>query len=89
MSLRCLSQGGLTSAGLDLRVLFGEVLRAAAPSFAVAHNHPSGSNQPSAEDCRLTSRIADAAHVLGLHFVDHVIVSANGTFYSFADTGAL
>jgi DNA repair protein RadC len=43
-------------------------------AFALAHNHPYGDPSPSAEDTTLNDRIAEAAAVVGLTFVDHVIV---------------
>ena len=45
-----------------------------ASSIIVAHNHPSGSPQPSEEDLRVTRQLITAAEVIGIPVVDHIIV---------------
>ena len=72
------SRGGLDNAPVDLRVLFAGVLVAGTPAFALAHNHPSGDPAPSADDHALTRRVARAADLLGVEFLDHLIVSVTG-----------
>jgi hypothetical protein len=61
------------------------VLLQGCTAFAVAHNHPSGLADPSAEDGKLTDRIREAskAHP-GLTFLDHLVIG-QGSYYSFAD----
>jgi DNA repair protein RadC len=54
-----------------------------------AHNHPSGDPVPSEEDRRITGRLADVGQILGIPMLDHVIVGAGGSYYSFADAGDL
>lgn len=57
-----------------------EVLRpavaAAAYGFVVMHNHPSGDTGPSEADRRLTTRINEAARLLQIQLIDHIIVGA-------------
>ncbi len=53
------------------------------------HNHPSGDPTPSPEDVALTRRVADAAEVLGMPLVDHVIVAPSGQYTSMLDLGVL
>lgn len=69
-----------------------EILRQAvietAPSILCLHNHPSGDPSPSPEDRNLTERIAGAAAIMGIRFLDHIIISA-GSYYSFSDAGEL
>jgi len=45
-------------------------------SVIVAHNHPSGSLEPSDEDLAVTKRLKDAGKILGIEILDHVIVTA-------------
>jgi DNA repair protein RadC len=54
----------------------------------VAHNHPSGDPAPSPDDLAVTRRLARAADLLGIEFVDHVIVAARGAT-SLAELGVL
>lgn len=75
---REVARGGLDVAPVDLRVLFAGVLVAGTPAFALAHNHPSGDTAPSVHDLALTGRVRAAATLLGVEFVDHLIVSGGG-----------
>jgi DNA repair protein RadC len=63
-----------------------EVLRiavcAAAHSFAIVHNHPSGDVEPSPQDRTVTDAIKDAADLLGIPLVDHVIIGDDGAYSS-------
>jgi DNA repair protein RadC len=81
-------RGGLDNAAVDLRVLFAGVLVAGTPAFALAHNHPSGDSTPSTDDHALTRRIARAADLLGIEFLDHLVVSTN-SWTSLREFGAL
>jgi DNA repair protein RadC len=55
-----------------------------ATQFVVAHNHPSGKTTPSDADKEVTKAIKKGADAVGLLFIDHIIVGANG-YYSFHD----
>ncbi|MEX2555587.1 MAG: JAB domain-containing protein [Actinomycetota bacterium] len=83
-----IARGGIASAQVDMQILFGAVLLTAAPAFALAHNHPSGEATPSPDDIALTRRVARAADLLGVEFVDHLVVTPTG-FASLRDHGAL
>jgi DNA repair protein RadC len=43
----------------------------------IVHNHPSGDPKPSAEDIRITHQLMEAGQVLGIEFLDHLVVAAN------------
>ena len=68
-----------------------EILRPAiihsAYAFVLVHNHPSGNTNHSEADLQLTKRIAAAAHILQINFLDHVIVGQG--FFSFQEAGLL
>lgn len=83
---REVARGGLDSAPVDLRVVFAGVLLAGTPGFALAHNHPSGDPAPSEHDIALTERVMAAAMLLGLRFVDHLVV-ASGAWSSLRERG--
>jgi DNA repair protein RadC len=70
------ARGGLDVAPVDLRVVLAGVLVAGTPAFALVHNHPSGDPEPSLDDLALTERVVAAAKVLGLRFVDHLVVAS-------------
>ena len=81
-----LHTGGFNHAAVDLRLVLGVALQTASSAVIVAHNHPSGSLTPSPEDRALTRRLADACELVGVRFLDHVIVTRDAS-YSFADNG--
>lgn len=80
--------GGLDRAVIDPRDVFVPLLKAGAASALLVHNHPSDNPEPSADDRRLTARLAMAGQLVGVQVVDHVIVTATG-YHSFAAEGPL
>lgn len=85
-----MSRGGITSTVADIRLIFAIALTAAATGIILAHNHPSGNLKASRADLDLTLRIKDAAKILDIALLDHLIISpVEGDFSSFADTGVL
>lgn len=83
-----LSEGGLTEAIGDVRLIIKEAVLNNATIIAVAHNHPSNCPTPSRNDELLTNQIAKACKIMRIFFMDHVII-CDGTFYSFHDRGKL
>ena len=56
------------------REIFREVLRQGATRLIVAHNHPSGSLEPSQEDIDLTRHLLEGAQYLQIPLLDHLIL---------------
>ena len=83
-----ISVGGLTATLADVRTILRKALLQRATSIIVAHNHPSGSPRPSAEDNQLTMRLQQAARTMSITLCDHLIV-CDGAYYSYADEGKL
>ena len=86
--------GTLTRVITHARNVFSAAVRLNAFKIIMAHNHPSGSTQPSEHDKTLTQAIAEAGQVLGIPLVDHVIIGAadaesSKPYYSFAENGFL
>jgi DNA repair protein RadC len=80
--------GGLSQCPVEPADVFRALLREAAAGVVFAHNHPSGDPSPSADDLRLTERLAAAGELLGIRVLDHVIVTREG-YFSFLDAGLL
>ncbi len=57
-----------------------------ADTIIIAHNHPSGLNEPSHEDTLVTRRVFEAGKLMGIELIDHLIFSKSG-YYSFAANG--
>jgi DNA repair protein RadC len=70
-----LTDGAADRSLIPVRDVLSAVLAVGGTRFAVAHNHPSGSVEPSAADTEVTSRLRAAAETVGLRFLDHVIVT--------------
>lgn len=88
LGLYNVSSGGITGTVADPRLIFTCALRLNAVALILAHNHPSGSLQPSRQDEELTQKIKGAAALLDMKVLDHLIISSEG-YYSFADEGLL
>ena len=70
-------------ATIHAREIFKRAILAGAIAITIAHNHPSGDSTPSPEDILLTRRLREAAAIIGIPLVDHVIV-ARDSFVSLA-----
>ena len=71
-----------------IREIIHSVLQKFAVSIICAHNHPSASITPSMQDKKFTKELCDAAKLLEIKVVDHIIIGDN-EFYSFADEGLM
>lgn len=81
-------QGSVNTAMARMAELFREAIVANAPSVVLVHNHPSGDPEPSPEDVRLTKDAAQAAQLLSIDLLDHVILG-QGRFLSLKERGVL
>jgi len=59
-----------------------------ASSIIVAHNHPSGSLEPSPQDIAITTQLKEAGNILGIQVLDHIIVTKDH-FTSFKEKGLM
>ena len=83
-----LGEGGISSAGLDIRKLVECAILSSASAVVLAHNHPSGIALPSPEDYVATDRVKAALATIGVELVDHIII-ADREFVSMKDSGYL
>ena len=70
------------------REVFRGAIRDNAVALILAHNHPSGSVEPSDEDKSITRALTSAGDVIGIPVLDHVIISRTG-YYSFLENDEL
>ena len=75
LSCHVVSSGTATETLAHPREIFATLLRSGATRAIVAHNHPSGSTEPSPEDYSLTKQLLAAAKVMGIPILDHLVVS--------------
>lgn len=83
-----ISTGGITATVVDIRLIFAAAIKANATSILLAHNHPSGANNPSVADKQITEKIVSAGKILDISVFDHLIITKHG-YFSFADNGLL
>jgi DNA repair protein RadC len=88
------SIGSLNESIAHPRDVFRPAVAAGAYAMVVLHNHPSGDPSPSQTDHSLTRRLAEAAELLQIKLLDHVIVGQRGAdskegYFSFKEAGVL
>ncbi len=77
IKIKNISFGGQNFVMIDPKDIFTEVIKMQAQRIILIHNHPSGDPTPSKEDILLTNRINEASKLLGISFLDHVIIGNN------------
>ncbi|MYD29898.1 MAG: DNA repair protein RadC, partial [Dehalococcoidia bacterium] len=58
------------------------------PNIIIADNHPSADPSPSPQDIKVTGELREAAELLGLSLLDHVVIGGDEAV-SFKDRGLL
>jgi len=79
-----ISQGGISGTVTDVRLILNAAVEKLASGIILAHNHPSGNLSPSDADLKITKKIKEAAILLDLSLLDHLILSDQG-YLSMAD----
>ena len=83
-----ISLGGTAGTVTDLKVILKKAVEKLANGIICVHNHPSGNIYPSDADKKITKRIAEAASLLDITLLDHVII-AGDKYFSFGDDGLI
>ena len=88
LAVRIVTIGLVNRTIVHPREVFADPILDRASAIIVAHNHPSGNIQPSAEDQEITDRLKTAGDILGLDFLDHLIFS-DKIYFSFRQEGLI
>lgn len=80
--------GSIRTVPVDIRESLKWAIRYNAYALVLVHNHPSGDPEPSEEDIDITEKFKNAAELLDMTVVDHVVIG-NGIFASFQSRGLL
>lgn len=87
------SSGTLTETSAHPREILRPAIVHKAYGFAVLHNHPSGDPSPSGADIRFTRKIAEAAELMEIQLLDHLIIgrpsAGREPYYSFREGGII
>lgn len=84
----CICTGSAVGTVVDIKQIARKALAFKSEGIILAHNHPSGSIDPSKADIDITKKLKNALENLDIKVVDHVIVGDNN-YYSFAENGYL
>jgi DNA repair protein RadC len=87
-SFKRVAQGGLHGCSVSCRDILRAALVESASAIVLVHNHPSGDPTPSPEDISMSRAVADAAEIVGVALVDHVVI-ARAEHSSLLDLGLL
>lgn len=82
------AEGTTNLCPVDPREVFQAALSVRASAIILAHNHPSGDPDPSAEDVELTRQLFEGGRLLGIKVLDHVIV-ADTRYFSMSERGRM
>jgi DNA repair protein RadC len=80
--------GTLNHSLVHPREVFADAISDRAAGIIIAHNHPSGTCEPSRADLQITQRLKEVAKLVGIELLDHLILTKEG-YYSFSDEGVL
>lgn len=81
---KILFQGTVDQAAVYPREIIKSALELGSSGIIIAHNHPSGNCNPSDEDKKITKQIKNAAEIMNIRLLDHIIVGRN-KYFSFAE----
>jgi DNA repair protein RadC len=88
-----ISTGSVNESIAHPRDIFRPAVIASAYAVIVVHNHPSGDPSPSQADHNLTRRLAEAAELMQIKLLDHIIIGAQSEntpgYFSFKEAGVL
>ena len=83
ISVRVVSSGTIAKAIVHPREIFRHAIMDNSAAVILVHNHPSGISIPSEADIDMTQRMKEAADILGITLLDHIILGEE--YYSFLE----
>lgn len=81
-------RGTLDRLAVEPREILRECVQRGAAGFLLFHTHPSGNPNPSGDDLLFTRRIAEAADLVGVRMIDHIVLGHDGRWASCREKGA-
>jgi len=88
LNIRVVSIGLIDRSPVHPREVFADALSDRASAVIVAHNHPSGSLEPSPSDINITAQLKSAGAIVGIELLDHIIFNRT-KYFSFLEDGKL
>ncbi len=72
-----ISTGKTNKAMIIPKDILSETIKMGMPKIILVHNHPSGDAIPSKEDIESTKRLKQAADIMGIELLDHIVIGFN------------
>jgi len=88
LNIRVISIGTINRTLIHPREIFADAVAERASGIICCHNHPYGPWLPSQADCESTEALREASEILGISFLDHIIITRD-TYFSFLEHGLL
>ena len=88
ISKQLVGRGGISSTSADVRIILKLALDHLASGIILGHNHTSGNLKPSQADKLLTNKVKEAAQLIDIQVLDHLIIG-NNAYLSFMDEGVM
>ena len=88
IGVRIITIGLLNRTLIHSREVFRQAIIDDACSIILAHNHPSGSVEPSMEDNDITNNIKKTGELVGIPVVDHIVFSGT-KYFSYLEAGRI
>ena len=74
LKIKNVAKGGNNFVSIGMSNILSEAVKINAPKIILVHNHPSGDPTPSKKDYEITKKLEDAAKILGIELIDHIII---------------
>lgn len=82
------SVGTLNASLVHPREVFKTAINHHSAQIIIAHNHPSGSLEPSNDDLAITKKLIESGKIIGIEVIDHIIITKTG-YLSFKKQGII
>lgn len=74
IKIKKIALGSTNFVNLSIKDILSEAIKVNAPKIILVHNHPSGISMPSKKDYELTRKVDEAAEMLGIQLLDHIVI---------------
>jgi len=89
LGIASISKGGINGTVTDVRIVLQYAIKSNSSGLILCHNHPSGNLQTSESDLAITRKVNESCKLMDIQLLDHLIIAAEGSYYSFADNGLI
>lgn len=77
IKIRDIAIGGKNFVSIGMKEILSESVKIGSPKIILVHNHPSGNSAPSKQDYEVTFKLNQAAKLLGIELLDHIVIGKN------------